>query len=70
MVLILLVRVWNGAANLDDPFDAYKRVTKIDQAALNDEMFLVAQKNILFDYKHMGNVLKPFRNRYNIKLQK
>jgi len=65
----IIGKIWNGAANLDDPFDAYKRVTKIDQAALNDEMFLVAQKNILFDYKHMGNVLKPFRNRYNIKLR-
>jgi len=65
----IIGKVWNGAANLDDPFDAYKRVTKIDQNALNDEMFIVAQKNILFDYKHMGPVLKRFRNMYNIKLQ-
>lgn len=61
--------VWNGAQDRDDPIDAYKRVTKINQQQFNDEMFMVAQKNILFDYKHMKNVLRPFRNRYNIKLQ-
>jgi len=61
--------VWNGAKDRDDPIDAYKRVTGINQSAFNDEMFRVAQKNILFDYKHMGGVLKRFRNRYNIKLQ-
>jgi hypothetical protein len=62
-------KVWNGAKDRDDPIDAYKRVTNINQQQFNEEMFRVAQKNILFDYKHLRNILKPFRNRYNIKLQ-
>jgi len=62
-------KVWNGAKNADDPIDAYKRVTNINQEQFNEEMFKVAQKNVLFDYKHLKSILKPFRNQYNIKLQ-
>eukprot|EP00833_Pecoramyces_ruminatium_P001054 jgi/Orpsp1_1/1175086/evm.model.c7180000052557.1 len=65
----IIGKVWNGAKDRDDPIDAYKRVTNINQEQFNEQMFRVAQRNILFDYKHLRNILKPFRNRYVIKLQ-
>jgi len=65
----IIGNVWNGAKDRDDPIDAYKRVTNINQQQFNEQMFKVAQKNILFDYKHLRNILKPYRNRYVIKLQ-
>ena len=62
-------KVWNGAKDRDDPIEAYKRVTNISQNQFIDEMFKVAQKNVLFDYKHLKNILRRFRSFYNIKLQ-
>jgi len=62
-------KVWNGAKDRDDPIDAYKRVTNINQEQFNDEMFKVAQKNIIFDYKHLHNIIKRYKSYYSIKLQ-
>jgi len=63
----IIGNVWNGAIDGDDPIEAYKRVTNINQDQLNDEMFECAQRNVYFDYKKYKS-LRSYRTYYNIKL--
>eukprot|EP00833_Pecoramyces_ruminatium_P005904 jgi/Orpsp1_1/1179936/evm.model.c7180000071440.1 len=63
----IIGNVWNGAIDGDDPIEAYKRVTNINQDQLNDEMFEYAQKNVYFDYKKYKS-LRSYKTYYNIKL--
>jgi hypothetical protein len=56
-----LGRVWNEAVDAEHPIEAYKRITKINQEQLNDEVFEYACKNITWDYP-LGEYNNTFIN--------
>jgi hypothetical protein len=58
----ILGKVWRGAQPADDPIEAYKRVTGIDQEQFNNQVFEYACRNISWDYPvgyHMNQYGPP-----------
>lgn len=61
-------KLWGGAQEGEDAVMAYKRITEIDQATFNDEIFDAACRFITWDMTRIDDVAKPYRNQHSCKL--
>lgn len=63
-------KLWRSYKNGDDPVIAYKRMTGIDQATFNDEMFDAARKFVTWDMDRVRNVSRSYANKHSSAVEK
>ncbi|MBS1660345.1 MAG: hypothetical protein JST68_04770 [Bacteroidetes bacterium] len=61
-------KLWRQAIKGEDPVMTYKRLTGIDQAAFNDEIFDAARKFITWDMPRIRDVAAPYANQHSSNL--
>ncbi|WP_320019053.1 DUF6055 domain-containing protein [Labilibaculum manganireducens] len=57
-------KLWNKAINGEDPVMTYQRITKIDQAAFNNEILDAAQKFMTWDMDRIRPYAKNYANKH------
>lgn len=62
-------KLWRSAQKPEDPVEAYKRITGIDQKTFNDEMFDAARRFVNWDIDGIRDYGKDYAGRNQAKLQ-
>jgi hypothetical protein len=57
-------KLWRSAVKGEDPVMAYKRLTGLNQAKFNDEMFDAYRKFITWDMARIAGAAKPYANQH------
>ncbi|MDD2560639.1 MAG: DUF4859 domain-containing protein, partial [Bacteroidales bacterium] len=61
-------KLWRGARSPEDPVEAYKRLTGIDQAAFNDEMYDCAARLATWDIDKIRDYGKNYIGRQSVSM--
>lgn len=64
----IVSKVWQEGEPGEDPVVTYKRLTGMDQAKFNDEIFDAARRFITWDMKRIEKVARPYSNQHFSKL--
>lgn len=64
----IIGRIWQESKKGEDPVLTYQRLTGINQAAFNDEMFDAARRFITWDLKRIEKVAQPYANQHSCKM--
>lgn len=67
--LEIITRIWREGKPGEDAVECYKRLTGIDQAQLNDEVFDAAQRFITYDLDRIRTVARPYANKHTSTLK-
>ncbi|UYQ95478.1 DUF6055 domain-containing protein [Chitinophaga horti] len=57
-------RMWRNATPGEDPVTTYKRLNKIDQSTLNDELFDACRRFVTWDIDRIRDVAAPYANQH------
>ncbi|MGC4031408.1 MAG: DUF6055 domain-containing protein [Tepidisphaeraceae bacterium] len=60
--------LWRGIGKGEDPVQAYQRLTKIDQAAFNDEVFDAARRFVTWDLPRIEKTSAKYANQHTSEL--